>query len=120
MKPQRIQLSRKAGFNLQRTSLALNGLPAVNCARPSRWGNPFVVQFDPHPDYTPQTNAEAVSMYRDWLDGKISYPGGNEKLSKNFIHGMIKRQLKGHNLACWCKPGDPCHVDILLSICNDC
>ena len=28
--PQRIQLSRKAGFNLQDASLALNGLYAVN------------------------------------------------------------------------------------------
>lgn len=30
--PQRIQLSRKKGFNLQKASLKLNSLPAVNCA----------------------------------------------------------------------------------------
>lgn len=24
--------------------------------------------------------------------------------------------LKGKNLACWCKPGSPCHADVLLEI----
>lgn len=38
-KPVRLQLSRKKGFNLQRHSLAANGLPAINVARPNRWGN---------------------------------------------------------------------------------
>lgn len=26
--------------------------------------------------------------------------------------------LKGKNLACWCKPGDICHADILLKLAN--
>lgn len=40
-KPQRLQLSRKRGFNLQAASRTLNGLEAVNVARPSKFGNPF-------------------------------------------------------------------------------
>lgn len=118
MKPKRIQLSRRKGFNLQQASLALNGLPAVNCARPSRWGNPFVVQFDPHTDYSPQTNKQAVEMYRDWLEGKISYPGGHTKLNPSFMRGMIKRNLSGHNLACWCGPSEICHCSLLLELAN--
>lgn len=43
MTPQRIQLSRKKGFNLQEFSRKLNGLPAVICARPHYWGNKFKV-----------------------------------------------------------------------------
>ncbi len=41
--PVRLQLARIKGFDLQATSLATNGLPAVNVARPSMWGNPFVI-----------------------------------------------------------------------------
>lgn len=41
IRPQRLQLSRRKGFRLQTASRALNGLPAVNVARPSKWGNPY-------------------------------------------------------------------------------
>lgn len=104
MKPQRIQLSRKRGFNLQKASRKLNGLPAVNCARPGRWGNPFVIQFDPHPDYSPQTADQAVKMFLD-------------SLTPNF-RKAIQTELHGQNLACWCNPDAPCHVDVLLEIAN--
>lgn len=32
----------------------------------------------------------------------------------------IKPQLalRGKNLACWCKPGETCHADVLLEIAN--
>jgi hypothetical protein len=103
--PKRIQLSRKKGFNLQAVSMALNGLPAVNCARPSRWGNPFVVQFDPHSDYSPQSAQEAVKMFRARVD-------------KGLMVLSIRRELKGKNLACYCKPDQPCHCDVLLEIAN--
>ena len=43
IKPVRLRLSRAKGFNLQDHSLATNGLSAVNVARPSKWGNPFVL-----------------------------------------------------------------------------
>ncbi|TBZ68002.1 DUF4326 domain-containing protein [Rhizobium leguminosarum bv. viciae] len=26
--------------------------------------------------------------------------------------------MRGFNLACWCKPGEPCHADILLEVAN--
>jgi hypothetical protein len=26
--------------------------------------------------------------------------------------------LRGKNLACWCKPGEPCHADVLLELAN--
>ena len=41
--PVRLQLSRRAGFNLQAASHARNGLDAVHVARPGPWGNPFIV-----------------------------------------------------------------------------
>jgi len=27
-------------------------------------------------------------------------------------------ELRGRDLACWCKPGAPCHADVLLEIAN--
>jgi hypothetical protein len=41
--PTRIRLSRAKGFNLQTHSRCVNGLDAVNVAKPSIFGNPFVV-----------------------------------------------------------------------------
>lgn len=104
MKPQRIQLSRRKGFNLQATSQALNGLPAVKCARPGKWGNPFKVgevsEFGDVPD------AEtAVMFYRAWVD-------------KGLQRAAMFADLRGKNLACFCKLEDPCHCDVLLEVAN--
>jgi hypothetical protein len=30
----------------------------------------------------------------------------------------IRCDLAGKNLACWCKPGEPCHADVLLDLAN--
>jgi hypothetical protein len=27
-------------------------------------------------------------------------------------------ELRGKNLACWCKPGEPCHGHVLLELAN--
>jgi hypothetical protein len=32
--------------------------------------------------------------------------------------GVVRRELAGQHLACWCKVGDPCHVDVLLWVAN--
>jgi hypothetical protein len=101
--PVRMQVSRKAGFNLQEASHALNGLPAKLVTRPGPWGNPFSI------DEVAKTygldraaaQAKAVAMASDWL------------------RGTIRRELGGHNLACWCKPGTPCHADVLIELAND-
>ncbi len=97
MTPQRIQLSRKAGFNLQAASLKLNGLPAINCARPAEYGNPYTVE-----EYGREG---AIKQFRYLVE-------------KYNVEPAIKRDLRGKNLACWCKPGEPCHADVLLVIAN--
>lgn len=137
--PQRITLSRKKGFNLQRVSLELNGLPAVNCARPSKWGNRYKIGS---PGIDTASHAKIAFFNYTWRT-----PEGIE-LSKD-----AKRILRGKNLACWCphfkcdKCGDtsgtidgvmclksnrsgtrwcrgvvrkmPCHADVLLQIANE-
>ena len=96
-KPVRIRLSRSKGFILQEYSHALNGLDAVSVARPSRWGNPYKIGT------CLIGNAEmAVEAFRANLPNRIA--------------GIF--ELRGKNLACYCKLGDPCHADVLLELAN--
>jgi hypothetical protein len=72
-KPQRIQVSRKAGFDLQAASRALNGLPAKLVTRPGKWGNPFSID-DIAARYRldrDAAQAKAVAMAGDWLRGTL-------------------------------------------------
>ncbi len=34
------------------------------------------------------------------------------------LAAAARRELRGKNLACWCKAGQSCHGDILLEIAN--
>lgn len=118
MRPQRLQLSRKAGFNLQAASMALNGLPAKRISRPGRWGNPFTID-DTAKAYNVDRDAaqaRAVALCDQWLRGKL-----DARLSPRTppSRAEIRTALAGHNLACWCRPGTPCHADVLIALAND-
>jgi hypothetical protein len=119
MRPVRLQLSRRKGFDLQALSVRTNGLPAVNVARPTSYGNPFVIG-----SLAPQCyarfhkgvveNAEqAVSLFRRALAYELSKttPAADTAID-------LVASLHGRNLACWCKPGAPCHADVLLELAN--
>jgi len=100
MKPHRVQLSRKLGRRLP--------TGAKNVARPSRWGNPFVVGQRPVRDA-----ASAVDWHAWWLS---VHPEAVR---------AAKRELAGRILACWCPlyyPDGtryPCHADNWLMVAND-
>ncbi len=107
-KPVRLRLSRRKGFNLQQHSGATNGLKAVNVARPTKWGNPYKVGDHPFGDKRckPMTAQDAVERFEvrncRWAD----------------FGSAIVRELRGKNLACWCRLDAPCHADVLLKIAN--
>jgi hypothetical protein len=117
VKPQRMQLSRKAGYNLQAASRALNGLPAKRITRPGKWGNPFTIEdtakrYGLDPD---AAQAKAVELCGQWLKGTLDpslFPAEPPSRAE------IRAELAGHNLACWCRPGSPCHADVLISLAN--
>ncbi len=73
---------------------------AVYVGRPTKWGNPYAVggAFP--------TAAEAIAAYRDYL-------------ARSAYRDEIREELAGKDLACWCKPGAPCHADVLLEIANE-
>lgn len=119
IKPVRIQLSRKAGFNLQAHSIAINGLPAVKVDRASIYGNPFKV----HGDGISMTPEMAVAAFRalvekdrEWFPQPLPWPKG--KIPKRMTTRADVAHLRGKNLACWCALDAPCHADVLLNLAN--
>jgi hypothetical protein len=55
-------------------------------------------------------------MFAARLSGPLSVPMPPESHMGRIARDI--RQLRGKNLACWCKPGQPCHADILLELAN--
>lgn len=137
--PVRMRLSRKRGFNLQAESLALNGLPAVNVARPSKWGNPFdfrrseycwtALSYGCRGDRLGRQEA-SVRAFRAWIDPgpgkrtlhheeqpKLVGIGGEVALGPKITASEapsiedVQRYLRGHNLACWCPLPKPGQPD---------
>jgi hypothetical protein len=83
----------------------------VSVCRPSKWGNPFKIGgvadcVAPSEYYVAHTQAEAVRLYREFV---TEHPA---------VVDEIRRELRGKNLACYCKPGTPCHADVLLDLAN--
>ena len=128
--PKRIQLSRRKGWRMPEMALKVD--------RSTIWGNPFVVGEpsgygfndggDPTPMIAALTLEQCLAFYADLVRGFLSpemHPRGHEWMA-NFrrrMNGghpaeMIRVYLRGRPLACWCKPGQPCHADVLLEMAN--
>ena len=114
-RPVRSNLSRRAGFDLQEHSRSINGLDAINCARPGPFGNPFIVGRD-------GSREECVDLYAHMLNGYMvlgKTPSVAELRGARSTVAARLEELRGKNLACWCHlDGKPCHADILLELAN--
>lgn len=117
----------------------------VSVARPTKWGNPYIVQHDPlwNGGRTDAFTGEAIVMDGPWqctlprVDGSRSEAGiwfaskeaatlravdlfrlrVSELLTGKPIRDALP-ELRGKNLACWCRLGQPCHADVLLELAN--
>jgi len=131
--PIRIQLSRQKGFNLQAASRAANGLDAVKVDRTSPFGNHYAFSKDPFEKPATwdvfergtiikrcSSKQEAAEYAVAWHRADILNPGPkNHRLIDAVPTPVdIAKALRGFNLACWCKPGEPCHADVLLEVAN--
>jgi hypothetical protein len=92
--PVRVQQRRIKGWRMPPNTRSV--------ARPGKFGN-YVVTVE-----EAGSNAAAVESYREWALA----PEQAE------FRAMARRELRGKNLACWCKAGLPCHADVLLEIAN--
>ena len=106
--PKRIQSKRTKGWRMPEG--------AVYVGRPTKWGNPIVVDDFWNAGYSgPEIVARrwAVERFRFWItSGGLSLFGVPPQPTEI-------RQLRGKDLACWCPLDSPCHADVLLRMAND-
>lgn len=69
---------------------------AIYIGRPSKWGNPFVINRD-------GSRTEVIEKYEQYL------MTNSLKLDLS--------ELRGKDLVCYCAPS-PCHGDVLLRLAN--
>ena len=81
----------------------------VSVCRPGKWGNPFRVGDGLH-----KTIVECVEAYKRWIEAGTNYVSDESPPSIE----EIQSELRGKNLACFCKLDQPCHADVLLSLAN--
>jgi len=113
--PKRIQRRRIKGWKMPRGT--------VSVTRPGKFGNPYRGEY-------------AVPLFRAmarrrWTQlerlMRRAYPTANEMTvvvavcaarmhEKRIREGLPS--LRGKDLACFCKPGEACHADILLELAN--
>ena len=128
-RPCRIQLRRTRGWRMPPNTVKVTRGPGM------RWGNPWVVGYS-----FVHTNADAVRLFRGavigirFADGSFAKPQAHPESLIGRIISDAPKELRGKNLACWCrlcdahKDGkplgekchdcDPCHADVLLEIAN--
>ena len=107
---ERIQRRRTKGWKMPPNT--------VTVSRPSKWGNPYTVKtigaqhfgvFE-YDDLLEQSRshlyalAQCLNYYRKWAELQI------------YMEPQWLAPLMGKDLACWCKPDEPCHADILLEM----
>lgn len=80
----------------------------VYVGRGSKFGNPFKVTED-------RSAADAVLAFELWLT-LDHCSAGIPEVKKTLLENI--KQLKGKNLACWCRLDQPCHADVLLEMAN--
>jgi len=105
--PLRIQLRRTKGWRMPENTIKVD--------RSTHLGNPFIVGKH-------GTVKECIDLFKYLLGGYQCFSVDKECVDRQrrFIQylQMHKDELKGKNLACWCKESQPCHADILIKILN--
>lgn len=91
----------------------------VKVDRTTRFGNPFIVGSQ---------GAAIICTYHLILlnAGMVCISESRDciKRQEKYLDALIAEKkagyptLRGKNLACWCRPGQPCHADVLLEIAN--
>ncbi len=129
--PVRVQRKRSKGWKMPENT--------VYVGRGTMWCNPFVIKKADHNIWVVvATDTEdgkshivlktmdkkeavrfAIAAYEHWLLPYSHEVGGIDLFFFSVSqYEMIKEKLKGKNLACWCRPDEECHADILLKLAN--
>jgi len=98
--PVRVRLSRKRGWRMPPNTVKVD--------RTTKWGNPFRVTED-------RTEVDCAMAFGTWLRVETAHAGIPERRQWMLDH---LHELRGKNLACWCRHGAMCHADVLLEMAN--
>ncbi len=98
--PIRVQRKRIKGWKMPENT--------VSVTRPHKWGNPFKVGDKIRDPMT----GEVIKTLKDIEDVLSWY--------RNYLNyrQIDTSELRGKNLACFCKLDQPCHADVLLELAN--
>ena len=114
LEPVRIQLSRAKGWRMPKNTISV-------ARGPGRvFGNPFTVAdaVDVARVRPERAQAFVVACFAAWLRGdRSNWMGPESDAAAELILARLP-ELRGKNLACWCRPGTSCHADVLLEIAN--
>lgn len=113
MTPKRIQLSREKGWRLPAN--------AVKVDRTTSYGNPYVIgdKMDMKMVRRWGWNISAAGQKIVCEDATMAVRRFAHALQwDEAIHDWLREKLGGKDLACWCRPDEPCHADKLLAIAN--
>ena len=126
-KPMRVQLSRRKGWKMPPDTVKVDRSTAFGnlsaCWTHGCYRNPCKCCSFENEDYC------CIDMFREYvMSGIENRPSrtGTFNVALDALAGyqrrdkLIKRlpELRGKNLACWCKLDRPCHADVLLEIAN--
>jgi hypothetical protein len=109
MTPVRVQRKRTKGWRMPENT--------VYVGRPGKWGNPYAIgdesAFIGHLPVMgieePLTRADAAQLFH------LALSGGHLDITTE----MVRAELAGKNLACWCPEDQSCHADVLLALANE-
>lgn len=118
--PERIQLRRTKGWRKP------DGVVVV--ARPTKWGNPFLMGpvVASFPSLTDRQVAQfVVNDFKHLVRTGHGVAARGPRMSSPEHEVVtypsldeIRRELAGKDLACWCPLDQPCHADVLLALAN--
>ena len=124
----RIQRQRIKGWHLPENTICVT--------RPGKWGNPFYLDgdmimvnagyrrkiFSPWVLVSDKPGGETIYDVLDLFEevcligGKFDHP--DLQYWADFWAKLDLSELRGHNLACWCRDDDKCHASLLMRYAN--
>lgn len=114
--PKRIRLSRKKGWRKPDNTIVVS--------RPSKWGNPFKVVKWPGNRWRILNTFNGYHCGRAYNEKRKAVERSVQMYENSFLFSdekrkLLREELAGKDLACWCKLDEPCHADVLLRLANN-
>lgn len=104
--PSRIQLSRRKGWRMPPNTVKVD--------RSTKWGNPW--RAADLEDVMERCKATRQRLAMEW--SVAHFRSHIMTRAGQALAEAARNELRGKDLACWCKLDAPCHADVLLEFAN--